>query len=52
MTSKNGKNAKRRILSDQSSVNSYIKSICDIMRRDKTKGAMQCISRLTWMMFF
>ena len=47
----NGKNGNGRILSDQSSMNSYIKSICDIMRRDKTKGAMQYIPELTWMMF-
>ena len=47
----NGKNGNGRMLSDQSSMNSYIKSICDIMRRDKTKGAMQYIPELTWMMF-
>ena len=47
----NGRNGNGRILSDQSSMNSYIKSICDIMRRDKTKGAMQYIPELTWMMF-
>lgn len=47
----NGKNGNGRILFDQSSMNSYIKSICDIMRRDKTKGAMQYIPELTWMMF-
>ena len=46
-----GKNGNGRMLSDQSSMNSYIKSICDIMRRDKTKGAMQYIPELTWMMF-
>jgi len=40
-----------RMLNDQSSMNSYIKSICDIMRRDKTKGALQYIPELTWMMF-
>jgi type I restriction enzyme M protein len=44
-------NNKGRIISDQSSMNSYIKSICDIMRRDKTKGALQYIPELTWMMF-
>ncbi|HRZ85989.1 MAG TPA: N-6 DNA methylase [Candidatus Paceibacterota bacterium] len=44
-------NGNNRILTDQSSMNSYIKSICDIMRRDKTKGAMQYIPELTWMMF-
>ena len=38
-------------LNNQSSMNSYIKSICDIMRRDRTKGAMQYIPELTWMMF-
>lgn len=47
----NDKNGNGRILSNQSSMNSYIKSICDIMRRDKTKGAMQYIPELTWMMF-
>ena len=50
-TKSNGKNGNGRMLSDQSSMNSYIKSICDIMRRDKTKGAMQYIPELTWMMF-
>ena len=48
-TNNNKKNS--RVLSDQSSMNSYIKSVCDIMRRDKTKGAMQYIPELTWMMF-
>ena len=38
-------------ISGQSSLNQYIKSICDIMRRDKTKGALQYIPELTWMMF-
>lgn len=49
--SNNGNRKTGKILSDQSSMNSYIKSICDIMRRDKTKGAMQYIPELTWMMF-
>lgn len=43
--------AKKQQVQDQSSMNSYIKSICDIMRRDKTKGALQYIPELTWMMF-
>jgi type I restriction enzyme M protein len=38
-------------INGQSSMNGYIKSICDIMRRDRTKGAMQYIPELTWMMF-
>ena len=44
-------NRNRKIVNNQSSMNSYIKSICDIMRRDKTKGALQYIPELTWMMF-
>ncbi len=50
MTNDNKKN-NGRLISDQSGMNSYIKSICDIMRRDKTKGALQYIPELTWMMF-
>ena len=46
MAKKNGTN-----VNDQSSMNAYIKSICDIMRRDNTKGAMEYIPELTWMMF-
>lgn len=45
------KNGNGKFIGDQSSMNSYIKSICDIMRRDKTKGALQYIPELTWMMF-
>lgn len=44
MEKRNGK------ISGQSGMNQYIKSICDIMRRDKTKGALQYIPELTWMM--
>lgn len=40
-----------KLISNPRSMNSYIKSICDIMRRDKTKGALQYIPELTWMMF-
>jgi type I restriction enzyme M protein len=40
-----------RAVNDQSSMNSYIKSVCDIMRRDVTKGALEYIPELTWMMF-
>ncbi len=42
---------KLRVVNDQSSMNAYVKSICDIMRRDKTKGALQYIPEITWMMF-
>jgi type I restriction enzyme M protein len=40
-----------RSVSDQSNMNAYIKSICNIMRRDGAKGAMEYIPELTWMMF-
>ena len=32
-------------------MNGYLKSIMDIMRRDKAKGPMEYIPELTWMMF-
>ena len=38
-------------LNGQQSVNSYIKSICDIMRRSKCAGALQYVPELTWMLF-
>ena len=33
------------------SVNSAIKSICDIMRRSNCAGAMQYVPELTWILF-
>lgn len=42
-------NGKR--LGSQTSVNSAIKSICDIMRRSNCAGAMQYIPELTWILF-
>ncbi len=45
------KNNNGRVVNDQSSMNAYIKSVCDIMRRDRTKGALEYIPELTWMMF-
>ena len=35
----------------QQSVNSAIKSICDIMRRSNCAGAMQYVPELTWILF-
>lgn len=35
----------------QQSVNSAIKSICDVMRRAGCKGAMQYVPELTWILF-
>jgi type I restriction enzyme M protein len=35
----------------QQSVNSAIKSICDIMRRSNCAGAMKYVPELTWILF-
>src|SRR3989337_1190242 len=42
-------NAKQ--LTTQQSVNSAIKSICDIMRRSNCAGAMTYVPELTWILF-
>ncbi|MDO8616152.1 MAG: class I SAM-dependent DNA methyltransferase [Dehalococcoidia bacterium] len=38
-------------LNGPQSLNSYIKSICDIMRRANCAGALQYVPELTWMLF-
>ena len=38
-------------LSTAQSVDSAIKSICDIMRRSNCAGAMQYVPELTWILF-
>ncbi|MBD2156741.1 N-6 DNA methylase [Leptolyngbya sp. FACHB-16] len=35
----------------QQSLNSYIRSICDIMRRSNCAGAMQYVPEVTWILF-
>lgn len=40
-----------RVLATQSSVNSAIKSIADIMRRSNCAGALQYVPELTWILF-
>jgi len=40
----------RKITTPQS-LNSYIKNICDIMRRSGRAGALQYVPELTWMLF-
>lgn len=47
-TLENG-NGKR--LTTQQSVNSVVKSICDIMRRSNCAGALQYVPELTWILF-
>ena len=45
-TSKNN-----RLFNSQSSLDSYVKSICDILRRSNCAGALQYVPELTWMLF-
>ena len=45
------KNNKAKRLNFQQSVNSAIKSICDIMRRSNCAGALQYVPELTWILF-
>ncbi len=45
--SKNGNNS----LTTQQSVNSTIKTICDIMRRSNMAGAMEYVPELSWLLF-
>lgn len=40
-----------RKLTSPQSLNAYIKSICDIMRRSGRAGALQYVPELTWMLF-
>ena len=40
-----------KTISKVEQMNSYLKSIMDIMRRDKAKWPMEYIPELTWMMF-
>lgn len=45
-TSGNGK-----VINSQAGMNKAVKSICDILRRDKAKGARLYVPELTWMFF-
>lgn len=49
--SKISNNSNGKMLSTQSSVNSAIKSICNIMRRSNCAGALQYVPELTWILF-
>jgi type I restriction enzyme M protein len=46
----NGSGSGRKYTSQQS-LNSYIKSICTIMRRSNCAGALQYVPELTWILF-
>lgn len=47
---KNG-NGNGRKFNTQQSLDGYIKSICDIMRRSNCAGALQYVPELTWILF-
>jgi len=49
--SKKNNNGNGKRLTTQASVNSAIKSICDIMRRSNCAGALQYVPELTWLLF-
>jgi type I restriction enzyme M protein len=40
-----------RAFNTQQSLNSAVKSICDIMRRSNCAGALQYVPELTWILF-
>jgi type I restriction enzyme M protein len=44
-------NSNGRIFTTQSSLDAYVKSICDILRRSNCAGAMQYVPELTWILF-
>jgi type I restriction enzyme M protein len=48
---KSNDNNNNRKFATQGSVNSAIKSICDIMRRSNCAGALQYVPELTWILF-
>ncbi len=47
----NGSNNNGRLFTTQQSLDSYVKSICDIMRRSNCAGALQYVPELTWILF-
>jgi len=44
-------NGNGKVINSQAGMNKAVKSICDILRRDKAKGARLYVPELTWMFF-
>jgi len=44
-------NLNNKVITSQASMDKAVKSICDILRRDKAKGARLYVPELTWMFF-
>jgi len=51
MAKRKNSNSNGRRLTTQQSVDSAVKSICDIMRRGNCAGALQYVPELTWVLF-
>jgi type I restriction enzyme M protein len=51
MKTKNGKLNGTRLFTTQSSLDSYVWSICNILRRSNCAGALQYVPELTWILF-
>ena len=51
MAKRKNNNHNTKIIISQASMAKAVKSICDILRRDKAKGARLYVPELTWMFF-
>ncbi len=51
MPKNNNGNDNSRKFSTQASLDSYVWSICDILRRSNCAGALQYVPELTWILF-
>src|SRR5256885_11572443 len=47
----NGSTATTRAIGSAQSLSSFVKSICDIMRRSNCASALQYVPELTWILF-
>ena len=48
---KNDKTKKLKVIASTQSLSSFVKSICDIMRRSNCASALQYVPELTWILF-
>ena len=51
MAKKRNNNGNNKVINSQAAMDKAVKSICDILRRDKAKGARLYVPELTWMFF-
>jgi type I restriction enzyme M protein len=50
MAKQSEKNGNGRKFNTQQSLDGYIKSVCDIMRRSNCAGALQYVPEVTWIL--